>query len=118
MGLDHITIPVADLARAERFYGAVLAPLGMTLIAQDGDAVGFGRSSWVFGVYEAPVAAPLHLAFTASSRTEVEAFHTAGLAAGATCNGPPGLRTQYGAGYFAAYLTCPDGNNVEAVWRG
>ena len=39
------------------------------------------------------------------------------LAAGATDNGPPGPRPQYHAGYYAAFLLDPDGNNVEAVYH-
>jgi catechol 2,3-dioxygenase-like lactoylglutathione lyase family enzyme len=30
-------------------------------------------------------------------------------------NGRPGLRTDYGPTYYAAFLLDPDGNNVEAV---
>jgi catechol 2,3-dioxygenase-like lactoylglutathione lyase family enzyme len=48
--IDHLNLPVRDLARARRFYEAVLAPLGYPLIAQEGRAFGFGRSNWSFGV--------------------------------------------------------------------
>ena len=33
-------------------------------------------------------------------------------------NGAPGLRPQYHAGYYAAFVIDPDGNNVEAVFHG
>jgi hypothetical protein len=45
----------------------------------------------------------------------VERFHKKGLAAGGRENGAPGLRSDYGPRYFAAFLVDPDGNNVEAV---
>jgi predicted lactoylglutathione lyase len=63
----------------------------------------------------------VHVAFVANSREQVDAFHRAGLEAGARDNGPPGLREQYsseeGGRYYAAFLLDPDGNNVEAVHR-
>jgi predicted lactoylglutathione lyase len=48
----------------------------------------------------------------------VDAFHAAAVAAGGRDNGAPGLRPRYHAGYYAAYVLDPDGNNVEAVHHG
>ena len=62
-----------------------------------------------------------HTAFVARSRAEVDAFHAAALKTGGTDNGPPGLRDTaegYPPGYYAAFVLDPDGNNVEAVFRG
>jgi catechol 2,3-dioxygenase-like lactoylglutathione lyase family enzyme len=62
-----------------------------------------------------------HTAFAAGNRAEVDAFHAAALTAGGTDNGPPGLRdTSAGhpPGYYAAFVLDPDGNNIEAVFRG
>ena len=36
-------------------------------------------------------------------------------ASGGKDNGPPGLRPQYHAGYYAAFVIDADGNNIEAV---
>jgi hypothetical protein len=55
-----------------------------------------------------------HFAFAAASREEVRAFHAAGLRAGGTDNGPPGLR-RYHPNYYGAFLKDPDGINIEAV---
>ena len=41
-------------------------------------------------------------------------FHAAALAAGGKDNGQPGLRTDYGPDYFAAYVIDPDGYRLEA----
>ena len=117
--IDHVNIPVRDLARARVIYGRALAPLGLHVLAEDGPVVGFGRDSWDFGIAETGDAfVPLHLAFAARSRTEVEGFHTAALAAGGRCNGAPGLRDAYGPGYFAGYVIDPEGHRLEAVHRG
>ena len=42
-------------------------------------------------------------------------FFKAALKAGAQSNGDPGLRPQYHADYYGAFVIDPDGNNVEAV---
>jgi catechol 2,3-dioxygenase-like lactoylglutathione lyase family enzyme len=59
--------------------------------------------------------APLHIAFVAESRREVDAFYRAALAAGGKDNGAPGLRPNYHANYCAAFVIGPDGYNIEAV---
>ncbi|MEH2555593.1 putative lactoylglutathione lyase [Bradyrhizobium algeriense] len=55
-----------------------------------------------------------HWCLKAKSRSEVDAFWHAGIAAGGTDDGPPGLR-HYHAAYHGAFLRDPDGNKVEAV---
>jgi predicted lactoylglutathione lyase len=57
----------------------------------------------------------LHLAFAAENRRQVEAFHRAALEAGGKDNGAPGLRPQYHAHYYAAFVIGPDGHNIEVV---
>ncbi len=108
---DHVELPVADRARSDVFYGAVLAALGIERTAA-GEGVEFGALT----LAQRPPREPLHLAFVATTREQVRAFHRAGLAAGGRDNGAPGLRP-YAADYFAAYLLDPDGHNVEAVHR-
>ena len=117
--IDHVNIPVSDLAAARALYEAALAPLGLPVLMQDGPVLGFGTDRWVFGIEEttSPII-PLHLAFVASTRDQVTEFYDKALAGGAKSNGAPGLRESYGPGYFAAYIIDPDGHNIEAVLRG
>jgi predicted lactoylglutathione lyase len=85
---------------------------------QDGNAVGFGTETWRFGIVA--TVAPftrLHLAFSASSRRTVDRFFEAAISLGAQSNGPPGVRLQYDADYYAAFVLDPDGHNIEAVCR-
>jgi catechol 2,3-dioxygenase-like lactoylglutathione lyase family enzyme len=117
--IDHFNLPVLDLARSRDFYQQVLAPLELRLLAKDGEAIGFGRDTWGFGIVAAPAPIPrLHVAFRAHSRAAVDAFFHAALAAGGASNGPPGLRQQYDPRYYAAFVLDPDGHNIEAVVRG
>lgn len=124
--IDHTGIGVADVASAAAFYDAVLSTLGMRrlvqLPAESGlDAVGYGVEFPVFWIDRFhPHGVEQHTAFAARSRAQVDAFYAAALAAGGLDNGPPGLRSTergYPAGYYAAFVLDPDGNNMEAVFR-
>jgi catechol 2,3-dioxygenase-like lactoylglutathione lyase family enzyme len=119
--LDHIGFPVTDFARSKAFYERVLAPLGMRIVMavnlddEDGYA-GFGIERPFFWIGTGkPLTGRLHVAFAAKSRAEVQAFYEAAIAAGATDNGPPGLRPHYHENYYAAFVLDPDGHNLEAV---
>lgn len=124
--LDHVTLMVSDYARSRAFYEAALAPLGITQVMEFGSACGFGRgpkpSFWISaGKTSFQEAAqleritPIHLAFAARSRAEVDAFHAAALAAGAKDYGEPGPRPVYHPHYYGAFVLDPDGHNIEAV---
>jgi catechol 2,3-dioxygenase-like lactoylglutathione lyase family enzyme len=56
-----------------------------------------------------------HVAFTANTRADVDAFYEAALAAGGKDNGAPGIRPHYHPNYYAAFVHDPDGINIEAV---
>jgi catechol 2,3-dioxygenase-like lactoylglutathione lyase family enzyme len=115
--IDHVSLRVSDAARSKRFYGGALAPLGYTLLADYGDAAGFGVAPKPdFWVGQGSAAGgPTHVCFAATSRAQVDAFHKAALAAGGRDNGAPGLRANYHPTYYGAFVLDPDGNNVEAV---
>jgi catechol 2,3-dioxygenase-like lactoylglutathione lyase family enzyme len=116
---DHVKIGVSDFAASKAFFIRTLEPLGVT-VGGEGDPtygiefVGKGVTSFIlFQSQEKP--APLHLAFTAENRQQVNAFYRAALAAGGTDNGAPGVRPEYNASYYAAFVIGPDGHNIEAV---
>lgn len=118
--IDHLQLVVADLERSRRFYRAVLEALGIPI---GGEGPGFfWADELVVSSVDSPAAAGAltgrtHLAFQAENHEAVERVYRAGLAAGGTDNGAPGLRP-YHPGYFAAFLLDPDGNNVEIVHHG
>ncbi|MBS0367126.1 MAG: VOC family protein [Proteobacteria bacterium] len=125
--LDHIGYSVSDLNRSKKFYLAAFKPLAITVLMeitaeQTGkDAhVGFGASGKAFfwiGTGTKP-SKSVHVAFTASSRAQVDAFYKAAMAAGGTDNGAPGVRAHYHPDYYGAFVLDPDGNNIEAVCHG
>lgn len=115
---DHIGFKVKDLQTSVRFYTAALAPLGHVAGAGDDSYAGIGpRGEPALWLYAgAKSGGPgVHIAFKAPNHAAVDAFHKAGLNAGGRDNGAPGLRTDYGPNYYAAFVIDPDGNNVEAV---
>jgi catechol 2,3-dioxygenase-like lactoylglutathione lyase family enzyme len=114
--IAHTTLPVGNYAKSKAFYSAVLATLGYRNNMEYGESAGFNDGKNTdFWITKVRSVVPTHVAFEARSRREVEAFHQAALAAGAKDNGGPGYR-DYSAGYFAAFVIDPDGNNIEAVW--
>ena len=119
--LDHLSIPVADLARAGAFYDAVLAPLGLKSLHTRPQARGYGASHPVFWLLArrqegaAKSGFGLHIAFGAETREAVDAFHKAALAGGGTDNGAPGLRPEYHPHFYGAFVLDPDGVKIEAV---
>jgi len=116
MIIDHINLTVADWDRSRAFYLRALAPLGIGIVVEFGRVAGFGRDGkgelWLA---EGAALPPLHVAFAAATRAEVDAFHAAALAAGARDNGAPGLRPIYHASYYGAFVIAPEGHNIEAV---
>jgi catechol 2,3-dioxygenase-like lactoylglutathione lyase family enzyme len=115
---DHVKLVVRDAAAGIAFYKAVLATLEIPPLWENERGAQFANLVVVGG--EEP-GGPIHLAFVGRSRDEVDAFHRAGLEAGGTDNGAPGVREQFssdeGGRYYAAFVLDPDGNNVEAVRR-
>lgn len=118
--IDHLSLGVRDLAASRRFYDAALAPLGYRCLSEDPTSLGYGRETavlWLLAT-DHPVAADprsgLHVCFKANDPAAVDAFHAAALAHGGRDHGAPGLRADYGPGYYAAFATDPDGYRLEA----
>lgn len=118
--IDHLWIGVRDLDAAEAFYAHASRWLGLRTGSRwpvGAQFTGAWATFSLIGDGRSPTEG-LHLAFPAPDRRTVAGFHAGALAAGYRDNGGPGERSQYGEGYFAAYVFDPDGTNVESVIRG
>ena len=120
--LHHISFGVTDLKIMATFYDAALAPLGQVRVWDGPRSVGYGfpgqGDKLLLCHIDDGAHAPgpgFHLAFSASSRDAVDQFHAAALAHGGIDNGAPGLRSQYGPNYYAAFVIDPEGCRIEAV---
>ena len=120
--IDHVSIAVRDLRKAEPFYTAVLTPLGMRKLREwPNAAVGFGKTYpefWINrrqGMIRVGEDSGVHICLRATDIRAVEDFHAAAVRAGGSSDGAPGVRAQYHSGYYAAFICDPDGNRIEAV---
>jgi catechol 2,3-dioxygenase-like lactoylglutathione lyase family enzyme len=125
--IDHLTLLVSDFKRSLAFYSAALAPLGYSVIRhltrKDIPALPFEEMAGLGAAGKpdlwlrpsAGAVVPTHIAFASPDRKTVDAFHAAALKAGGRDNGKPGLRPQYHANYYGAFVFDPDGYNIEAV---
>jgi catechol 2,3-dioxygenase-like lactoylglutathione lyase family enzyme len=119
--IDHVSVGVADLDRAARFYEAALATLGLTRLETRPATIGFGKSYPEFWINlrkdmaKVPHGSGTHICLRAKTTAEIDAFHAAALDAGGTSDGAPGLRPHDRVKYYAAFVLDPDGNRIEAV---
>lgn len=118
--IDHVSIGVRDLARAEAFYDTVLVTLGLAKLRVKPATIGYGKTYPEFWINVRPDRAAasdsgLHVCLRAPTTDAVDAFHAAALRAGGGSDGPPGLRPEYSNRYYATFVVDLDGNRIEAV---
>ena len=120
--LRHVSVGVANVETALRFYDPVLGALGFGRVMEYLPfAVGYGEDAPAFWVQlphdgqPATVGNGVHIAFAATTVEQIAAFHRAALAAGGSDEGVPGPRPDYGPDYYGAFVRDPDGNKLEAV---
>jgi catechol 2,3-dioxygenase-like lactoylglutathione lyase family enzyme len=119
--IDHVSIAVRDLEAAGRFYEAALAALGYSRLIARATTIGFGKKYpdlWINLRLNMATPDPdggVHICLRAPNIEAVDAFHAAALQAGGRSDGAPGLRPEYNAAYYAAFIRDPDGNRIEVV---
>jgi catechol 2,3-dioxygenase-like lactoylglutathione lyase family enzyme len=119
--IDHVSVPVRDLAAAGAFYERLLSSLGYAKLVARPGSIGFGKKYpelWLNARSDlAPASANPggHIALRAASEDAVRAFHAAALAEGGRCAGEPGARQAAMTTYFGAFILDPDGNKLEAL---
>jgi predicted lactoylglutathione lyase len=119
--LHHISLPVANIEKSSVLYDAALSALGYKRICYAKDFVGYGiedgKDQFAIKKIEPLISSGpgFHLAFHAPSRDAVDLFHAVAFENGATSNGEPGLREQYGPNFYAAFIMDVDGHRFEAV---
>lgn len=118
---DHVKIGAFDYEASKVFFVEALEPLGVRVISEGEPTYGIelggdGEPSFCIAqTDETP--SPIHIAFTAKSRAQVDAFYRAAIRAGGLENGPPGIRELYNPSYYAAFVIAPGGHNIEAVFH-
>jgi catechol 2,3-dioxygenase-like lactoylglutathione lyase family enzyme len=120
--IDHLTIPVSDYETSKSFYERALRPLGLVVRLDwpDKGRIFFGpehRPSFLW-ISESDAAGSLRLSLAAPQPKDVDAFHSAAVSAGGRTEQEPGIRLEHHREYYAARVLDPDGNSIEAVFRG
>ena len=122
--ISHLSLGARNLDRAQAFYDAVLAPLGIVRLWRADTAIGYGlpggndklaiklRDDGTASLCAGP---GFHLAFEAASKAAVDDFHKAAVQAGGHSDGEPGPRTHFGDIYYACFVKDLDGHKLEAV---
>ena len=117
--LDHVGFQCTDMDASSAFYDAVLGPLGGQRIMDFGIAIGYGKPPmpdfWISQHNSGSGFSESHIAFTAESKEQVDAFYKAAVAAGAEVLHEPRMWPEYHDHYYGAFVRDPSGNNVEAV---
>ncbi len=121
--INHISVPVSSISRAKAFYDAVMPVLGAKVVYTHGDmALAYGKMFPEFWLHPPADGQPAatgngwHVALSAASAAEVDAFYAAALQAGGTGDGAPGARPNYGPAYYGCFVLDPDGNKIEATF--
>ena len=119
--LSHVSLGTNDAGRAAAFYDPVLAVLGIGKGKRRGGSVDYSAAMIGFSLEQpvdgqpASVGNGAHVCFIAESHAAVDEFYRTALAHGGTDAGAPGLRPEYDANYYGAFVRDPDGNKIEAV---
>lgn len=119
--LHHLSLGTADIDRARAFYDPVMQELGFRRTFEADDAIGYGAGITVFSLNrpaDGGAASPgngVHVAFEVERRAAVDSFFQVAIANGGVEDGAPGLRPEYDAHYYAAFVLDPDGNKIEAL---
>lgn len=119
--IHHVSVGTNDVRRARAFYDPLMTLIGFRVLKSSDRSVHYGASDIVFSL-ETPVngkpASPgngVHIAFQAPDRETVRRFHSAAVANGGSDEGAPGIRGDYNANYYGAFVRDLDGNKIEAV---
>lgn len=119
--IHHVSVGTNDVHRARAFYDPLMALIGLRVLKSSDRAVHYGASDIVFSLETPANGEPasagngVHIAFQAPDRETVRRFHSAAMANGGRDEGAPGIRAQYNANYYGAFVRDPDGNKIEAV---
>jgi catechol 2,3-dioxygenase-like lactoylglutathione lyase family enzyme len=119
--IHHVSLGTNDLDKAKVCYDAVMARLGLRLIKKSERILAYGLTESLFSLEQPADGKPArpgngtHVAFHAGHRNVVDACHRAGIDNGGIDDGAPGIRAEYDAHYYAAFLRDPDGNKIEIV---
>lgn len=119
--IHHVSLGTNDVGKARAFYDPLMALIGFRVLKSSATSVHYGSSDIAFSL-ETPTDGAaatagngVHIAFQAPDRETVRRFHSLAISKGGKDAGAPGIRENYNANYYGAFVRDPDGNKIEAV---
>ena len=112
--VDHIWLRVSDVRTSTRFYAAIAPWAAFFVRPRTPERTQLLGETGTFSVVSGEPTRNVHIAFAREDNWFVDEFHRAATDGGYRDNGGPGER-EYHAGYYAAFVLDPDGNNIEVV---
>jgi len=121
--IGYVTFGTNDLARAARFYDALLSEFGAKRAMEMDSFIAWATAPGTpmvsvikpFDKKPATVGNGVMVALAANSKAQVDAIHRKALELGGKDEGAPGPR---GDGFYAAYFRDLDGNKLNAFFIG
>lgn len=121
--IGYVTLGTNDIARAARFYDALLADLGAKRAMETESFIAWGSGPGKpmlsvikpFDKKPATVGNGVMVSLVANGKQQVDAIHRKALELGAKDEGAPGPR---GENFYAGYFRDPDGNKLNAFFIG
>ena len=112
--LDHVAIPVRDLEASRKFYEPLFDGLGAKVVMEWPGLTLFGTDDGMVALRQSEALMPMHIAFR-TDRSGVDSFYETALAAGASDNGAPGVRSDIHPNYYAAFVIDPERSSVLVI---
>lgn len=123
--IAYTMVGTRDLRKALAFYDPLFARMGLEVCWQDDAVVSFGKKDDLtvarffvgqpFDGGAATTGNGVMTAFRLEEPAMVDSLYESALSNGGSSEGEPGLRPQYGEGFYAAYVRDPDGNKLAFV---
>lgn len=123
--IGYTMVGTTDLERAVRFYDPIFARMGLTQCFKDEQVSCWGdkadvsvprfATGYPFDGGKASIGNGAMTAFLIKEKAIIDDLYALAIANGGTDEGAPGLRPQYGEGFYAAYVRDPDGNKIAFV---
>lgn len=123
--IGYTMVGTTDLDRAVRFYDPVFAEMGLKQCFKDEQVSFWGdktdvkaprfATGYPFDGGTGSVGNGVMTAFLIKGSAMIDNLYALAMANGGTDEGAPGLRPDYGEGFYAAYVRDPDGNKIAFV---
>ena len=123
--IGYTMVGTKNLDRAIGFYDPIFARMGLTQCFKDEQVLFWGDKADVsvprfaigypFDGGKASIGNGAMTAFLIKEKAIIDNLYALAIANGGTDEGAPGLRPQYGEGFYTAYVRDPDGNKIAFV---